>query len=992
MKNLFQKILLLALLVAGSNFTAQAQYVTIPDANFRAFLQQSYPTCFNAQGQMDTTCNEVTTTTMMNCGTRSISNLDGVQYFDALRDLSCEANQLIALPRLPSTLISLHCAINNLTSLPALPSGMLYFNCYNNQITSLPVLPSGLTDLYCNANHLASLPALPSSLTTLYCSTNRLTNLPALPSNLTHLYCSANLLTNLPALPNGLIRLECAYNQLGNLPLLPTTLQNLICSANQLTSLPVLPNSLITLISDQNQLSSLPTLPPALMELNCSNNQLTNLPVLPNTLTELNCSNNQLTNLPTLPVSLSGLHCINNQLTSLPLLPSNLTALFCGNNQITNLPTLASLGALTHLFCSDNPLSCLPFLPNTLPYLDVSNTNIACLPNIPLSLQNPTLPLCLPNNPNGCFAAARIFGKIYIDSNNNCTIEAADSTQKNILVRAVDNATQTVYVGTSNAQGDYEIAVPVGTFSVIVLPPSNYWTACGAAQTVVITQDGQQEQRDVLLKPEIPCASMEIDHQAGIMRPCSTATLTMTYFNKGTIPSAGTYANLELPAELTFVSASLPATPLGNNHFRINIGNVGVLERNTFTVNVTVNCSVLMNQILCSHIEVLPNSYCSTAATASWDGSDVSLSGRCIGNNQVRFIITNSGNSPMTTAQNYYIVEDNVMVRSSAFQLLAGASDSVTITADPSKIYRMIATETPNIPAQNLQETFLVWGCNGSNTGIHWGFVNQYALNTGDVHEHDLCINARTSFDPNDISAVAEGVGAQHFIPKNSELEYRIRFQNTGNDTAFVVRVLDKIPAELDLTTLRIGSASHPMTYSLKANGTLEFLFQNILLEDSTSNEAKSHGFVTYKIKTKANIVTGATIQNQAFIYFDANPPVATNIYTHTIGENLNTIFISTLQVVDNQQFSVSVRPNPMHDAAVFVCTTDRNSQLGNRGGDSQSPTLLTLYNTLGQAIKTQSFIGETLVLQRDDLPQGCYFYKITNGGASVAQGKLVVE
>jgi uncharacterized protein YxeA len=47
MKTIFKKILLLALFVVCSIFTAQAQYVTIPDANFRAFLQQTYPTCFN---------------------------------------------------------------------------------------------------------------------------------------------------------------------------------------------------------------------------------------------------------------------------------------------------------------------------------------------------------------------------------------------------------------------------------------------------------------------------------------------------------------------------------------------------------------------------------------------------------------------------------------------------------------------------------------------------------------------------------------------------------------------------------------------------------------------------------------------------------------------------------------------------------------------------------------------------------------------------------
>ena len=80
---------------------------------------------------------------------------------------------------------------------------------------------------------------------------------------------------------------------------------------------------------------------------------------------------------------------------------------------------------------------------------------------------------------------------------------------------------------------------------------------------------------------------------------------------------------------------------------------------------------------------------------------------------------------------------------------------------------------------------------------MHWGFVNQFSLNNGVNNPHEQCNAVRTSFDPNDISAVAAGVGAQHFILKNSDLEYKIRFQNTGNDTAFVVRLVNQLPNEL---------------------------------------------------------------------------------------------------------------------------------------------------------------------------------------------------
>ncbi len=48
-----KKIILLCLM--AFSFCAQAQFVTIPDANFRNALKQLYPTCFNASNQMDIT-------------------------------------------------------------------------------------------------------------------------------------------------------------------------------------------------------------------------------------------------------------------------------------------------------------------------------------------------------------------------------------------------------------------------------------------------------------------------------------------------------------------------------------------------------------------------------------------------------------------------------------------------------------------------------------------------------------------------------------------------------------------------------------------------------------------------------------------------------------------------------------------------------------------------------------------------------------------------
>jgi Leucine-rich repeat (LRR) protein len=969
MKTIFKKILLLALFVAGSIFTAQAQYVTIPDANFRAFLQGQYPQCFTGQGLMDTTCTAVVTATNLYCPGQNIVSLEGIQYFNNLDTLQCQSNLLNNLN------------IRNLHNLQ-------YLDCRSNPLLNLDLQGlSNLQYLYCSYNRLQSLNVLGlNKLQSLYCDANLLQslNLQGLDS-LQQLYCNDNLLPNLSVQGlHNLRGLDCHDNQLSSLDLLGlNNIQILVCDNNQLDSLNLQGlNNLIGLRCEHNQLISLNVQGVSNLEsLYCNNNQLQNL-----NLSSLN--------------SLRALYASNNQLRSLNVQGLNfLQYLYCSNNQLTSLPALPEF--LQTLDCHNNPLACLPFLPNNINFLYCPPI-ITCLPNIPSNLQSyyvqdnipvtqVALPLCTPNNLNGCLSAARIFGKAYTDTDNTCTVTNNDNLQQNLLVKAVNTTTQQVYVGTSDADGLYEIAVPIGNYAVSVVPPSAYWSACGGVQTVVITQDGQQEQRDVLVKPIVQCADMEIDHQLqNLARPCSTAVYKIAYFNSGTIPSAGAFAKITLPTDLILQNMTRPYTALGGGVFEVQLPSVAALARDTFSLSANVSCLATMNQMLCTEVEILPHTFCN-AGLSGWDGSDIELTGRCVGQDSIRFIITNTGNGGMTTGRNYGVVEDNVMIRSSTFQLPVGGKDSITVAADPRKIYRMIADEAPNNPSGNTQETFLVWGCHGINPQIHWGFVNQFGLNNGSNNPHSLCTPVRTSFDPNDIAATPEGTSAQHFILKNTDLEYKIRFQNTGNDTAFVVRVIDKIPAELDLTTLRVGAASHPMTYSLKANGTLEFLFQNILLEDSTSNEAKSHGFVTYKIKTKPNIATGAIINNQAFIYFDANVPVVTNTYTHTIGENLSTIFISTLQMIDNQEFSVKIKPNPMRDAAEIRLQSYQHLE----GVSNLNPNLkpeFTLYNTLGQAVKTQPFLGNTLILQRDNLPQGCYFYKITSDGKMMAQGKLVVQ
>ncbi|MGB0932584.1 MAG: DUF7619 domain-containing protein, partial [Chitinophagales bacterium] len=142
-----------------------------------------------------------------------------------------------------------------------------------------------------------------------------------------------------------------------------------------------------------------------------------------------------------------------------------------------------------------------------------------------------------------------------------------------------------------------------------------------------------------------------------------------------------------------------------------------------------------------------------------------------------------------------------------------------------------------------------------------------------------------------------KGISEQNYIEEATKLTYKIRFQNTGNDTAFRVMIVDTLPQGLEGASLNLGNSSHDYTFDIKFGNLLVWTFDNILLPDSTTNEPESHGFVQFSILPKADIELGAKIENKADIYFDFNEAVATNQVFNTIAEDLNSGLGSPLSV-----------------------------------------------------------------------------------------------
>ena len=144
----------------------------------------------------------------------------------------------------------------------------------------------------------------------------------------------------------------------------------------------------------------------------------------------------------------------------------------------------------------------------------------------------------------------------------------------------------------------------------------------------------------------------------------------------------------------------------------------------------------------------------------------------------------------------------------------------------------------------------------------------------------------RGSFDPNDKIESHEGSILKTEVDNGEFLQYTIRFQNTGNDTAFNVTIKDTLNSQLDWSSFRMLDASHNYQLTITEDNKCEWQFKNINLPDSNINEKLSHGFITFIIKIKTSVVVGNSISNRAAIYFDYNLPVITNTENTSVVAN----------------------------------------------------------------------------------------------------------
>ena len=469
------------------------------------------------------------------------------------------------------------------------------------------------------------------------------------------------------------------------------------------------------------------------------------------------------------------------------------------------------------------------------------------------------------------------------------------------------------------------------------------------------------------------CSSPYVDIGVPFLRRCiGESAYTVSYANYGTEPVEDSFIELEFDDDLIVLSSTIPWTIVDGNTYTFPVGTLEPGSFGNFRVNVQVSCDAVLGETHCTEARIFPDILCNEE---NYNGPSVEVSALCDEEeDEVRFRIENVGVEDMLLASTYIVVEDVIMLEQGDFTLNSGESTVLGFPANGST-YRIEATQVDGHPGFSFPSA-AIEGCGTNEAGtFSLGFINLFPQDEFDPNVAIDCQSNIGSYDPNDKTGYPLGVGEEHLILPNVDLDYRIRFQNTGTDTAFTVVIQDTLSPFLDPGSIQPGASSHFYTYQLLAGNVLEFRFPNILLPDSTTNLAGSQGFVQFSVKQQLDNPNGTLIENEASIYFDLNEPIVTNTTQHRIEEIVVLVDVDDLA---SDGGTISVYPNPSTERVQFRMAT-------------YTEGLIRLYTLNGQLVREYNFVGSEAELDLTGLVRGQYVFSLTEASGRQYSGMIIL-
>lgn len=570
-------------------------------------------------------------------------------------------------------------------------------------------------------------------------------------------------------------------------------------------------------------------------------------------------------------------------------------------------------------------------------------------------------------------------GKVFFDEDAECDFDEGETALQDWLIMASGEQT---FFGTTDVNGNYCFRVDTGSYDVTLLPKNTYWNICeGTISDVQIHEFYDTTFVNFPVKDSIACPLLEVDVSTPFLLPCSTRDFTLSYCNNGPASADSAYVEVMLDADLIFNSATLPVASQQGNSYVFDLGILEVGECGNFQVNATLSCDAVPGQAIFVSAHIFPDTICAPP-DPNWDGASIDVSGQCVGDS-VKFFIQNVGVGDMQEALEYIVIEDQIIGRTGNYKLISGGNIEITTPAT-GETYRIVAMQSPGHPGDSYP-TVAVEGCveNGGNQ-FSTGQVAQFQENENDPFISIEVQEVLSSDDALDLRGYPKGYlrNDTNYIAANTDIEYQIRFRNTGTDTIENVWIRDTLSSFLDATSVRPGASSHPYDFQIYDNGILKFTFNNIHLPPGSSAETASDGFVKFKVSQKPDNPVGSRIDNSTAIFLGYNEPFETETFTHYVGgELLEFVILTNDSEVFVPDVKITAYPNPFVDAVQIEIK-----------GARVKKGLFSLFDLSGRLLRQEHFSGNFLRVFRNDLAKGMYVYKLEAEGQLLNTGKIIVQ
>lgn len=572
-----------------------------------------------------------------------------------------------------------------------------------------------------------------------------------------------------------------------------------------------------------------------------------------------------------------------------------------------------------------------------------------------------------------------VFFDVVYDRDSSCTRSAPDEALPQMIISARNLSTQEVFYMSSDSTGGHTTQLMRGTYEFDVYSTYNesLWQPCSALRTLFV-QGGGVDTVFLGLYSTIGEPLLTTDLTSTWLKPCDTGWVNIAVRNVGASGIRQASYTLTLDESLIYIrptlfSSGFSVTPVTNHILQIDCNRYfATNEQFHVLLHVAGDCQNPISTY------VYKNSLINTVDTlpiATPIAPKVEISIRCLGLDSIQFLLRNRGGADMPTNSNYIVIEDDVMLRQDVYQLRSGQTQTITLPSATNKTYRMEARQPASLPA--IHADSLAWSFRRSCDSLPSLYNTRYAneFYTGDVAplaEYDV-----RAFDMSAAAihqtALPVGYGAAQLIEQGTPLEYIINFQNTTSSFIPSISIVDTLSEFLDPTTFEPMASTQKYVWGMTDKGRVQIYC-------STGMAVGEKGFFSFKIRPKSPLPLGTVIPNVAYVNLGFAAPVATNVATHTIGNN----FIRVLSNKLLYQFDNNLRiyPNPVGDRATFEL-------MDSRWGVLQ----LDVFNELGQLVSsTRVEHQQRIDFERNNLAQGVYFYRLLCNGTLCDTGKIILR